>query len=310
VARDDTKTAGSLVTVGLIDGKVRTGRIREFLPQSQDFGMEPARTDDLGASRQTLLASERIAYVAFHIEEGAPAAKRQPAGGKRLRIYTPGGKMFVAEVDGAAVNNPLGFYATPVDQRTFREIYFYAHGVNAKETDQPLGAMLVQAGVARPPDIERGLASQRASRPTIGQILVEQKQVDPESVEQAAALQQRKRLRIGEVLIQAGLITPEILEKALLEQKNFVGKRLGEVLLDMKIITEHDLANVLAAKFHLPFVNLDEYPINAAAADEVGNELIEKYKVLPVDTDSRTLTLAIHDPLATDAVDAFRYRLR
>jgi type II secretory ATPase GspE/PulE/Tfp pilus assembly ATPase PilB-like protein len=308
-ALEDTR-GGSLVTVGLIDGKTRSGRIGAFLPQRSDFVMEPTGAEEPGSATQTLLTAERIAYVGFHFEEGGPAAKRASVGRKRLRIHVAGGKTFVVEVDLAAASNPLGFYSTPVERDTFRDIFFYAHGVNAKETDEPLGKMLVQAGVAQPPDIERGLAMQRAARPTIGQILVEQKQVDAASVEQAAALQQRKRLRIGEVLVQAGLITPEILEKALAEQKVRGGKRLGEVLVDMSIITERDLASVLAAKFHLPFVDLDEYPINVAAADEVGNDLIEKYRVLPVDSDARTLTLAIHDPLATDGVDALRFHLR
>ncbi len=313
MANDDSAGGGSLVTVGLIDGHGKSGRIRAFVPQRPELALEPTTPISPAEPRgttQLLIPTERISYIGFHREEGAPSTKRTPPGKKRLRVHVAGGESFVADVDPAAAFNPLGFYASLPDPHRFREIFFYTHGVNAKETDEPLGEMLVQAGVARAPDIARGLATQRAARPTIGEILVEQKQVDPAALEQAAALQQRKRLRIGEVLVQAGLISAETLEKALAEQKLRGGKRLGEVLVEMQIISERDLASVLAAKFHLPFVDLDEYPINMAAADEVGDELIEKYRIVPVDTDGKSLTLAIHDPLATDAVDALRFRLR
>jgi len=311
VAEESKKTPGALVTIGFVDGKTKDGRIKAFAPQVPDLAIESPLPAEFGGSVQTLLATERIAFVAFHAQEAAGPARRGPAGRKRLRIHVAGGKKFVVEVDPAAASNPLGFYCKPADPDSpYRDIFFYAHGVNLKETDEPLGAMLVQAGVLRPPDVERGLANQKAARPTIGQILVEQKHLDAEAVEQAAALQQRKRLRLGEILVQAGLVTPDVIDKALAEQKQRGGKRIGEILVDMSLITEQDLSSALAAKFHLPFVDLDEYPINVAAADQVGKALIEKYRVLPVDIDARTLTIAIHDPLATDPIDALRLQLK
>jgi type II secretory ATPase GspE/PulE/Tfp pilus assembly ATPase PilB-like protein len=308
VAILDKKGGSQRVTLGLIDGTVHEGRIKGFLPQLPDITMEAFKagaTD--GETSRMLIPAERVAFIAFFLDNEEPPARRASIGRRRLRIHLRKGKTFVVEVDLASASNPLGFYSTPAEEKSpFREIFFYAHGVNAKETDEQLGAMLVQGGVVNSGDIARGLAAQKTGRPMLGQILVEQKVIDAEALEQAAALQQRKRLRLGELLVQAGLITGDVLDKALQEQKKRGGKRIGEILVEMKILTEQDLATTLAGKFHLPFVNLEEYPINISAASEVDSKLIEKYCVLPIDTDSRTLTLAIHDPLAIDMLDAVR----
>ncbi len=301
---------GTLVTIGFIEGESRSGRIRAFAPHRPEIVLDPTGAEEPGMAKQLSIPAERIAYVAFHPALGASVPDRGVAGRKRLRVHTAGGKVFVVEVDVATSSNPLGFYAVPLERDVYRQIFFYSHGINAREADEPLGEMLVGAGVAERPDIQKGLAAQRATRPTLGQILVEQKWANAESVEQAAAMQQRKRMRIGEVLVQAGLITPDTLEAAPAMQKQRGGKRLGEILVEMKILTEQQLGTVLAAKFHLPFVNLEEYPVNLAAAEEVGDELIKKYRVLPLDTDARTLTVAIYDPMATEAVDALRFSSR
>jgi type II secretory ATPase GspE/PulE/Tfp pilus assembly ATPase PilB-like protein len=298
------------VTVGLIQGAAHAGRIKAFQPQMPDLVVEVAVKGRVGETTRVVLAAERIAYVAFFKDSGE-ASRRSSVRRKRLRIHLAQGKSFVVEADLASTSNPLGFYATAVAEGSpYGEIFFYAHGVNARETDEPLGDLLVEGGLVTSGDIQRGLALQKMARPTVGQILIQQNYVDAEAVAQALALQQRKRLRIGELLIQAGLITPETLDKALLEQKSRGGKRIGEILVEMQILTEHDLASTLAGKFHLPFVNLDEYPINAAAAAEMDRSLIEKYCALPIDTDSRTLTLAIHDPLATELLDSVRAKTK
>jgi type II secretory ATPase GspE/PulE/Tfp pilus assembly ATPase PilB-like protein len=307
VVNSDQTRVTHEVTVGLIVGAAHNGRIKAFRPQMPDLFLDVPSRLKLGETERLVLPAESIAYIAFRREGEEQHPKRPSVGRKRLRIHLSQGKTFVVETDLASASSPLGFYSTPAQEGSpYREIFFYAHGINAKETDEPLGSMLVEGGLAKSGDIARGLAAQKTARPTVGQILVEQKQVDAESVEQAVALQQRKRMRIGELLVQSGLISNEVLEKALLEQKTRGGKRIGEILVEMQILTEQDLAATLAGKFHLPFVNLDEYPINGAAAAEVDRATIEKFCALPIDTDSRTLTLAIHDPLATDLLDAVR----
>ena len=77
----------------------------------------------------------------------------------------------------------------------------------------------------------------------------------------------------------------------------------------MKIVSELDLAITLARKFHLPFVDLDQCQIDESSTSEVVPlALVEKYRVLPIDDDGKTLTIAISDPLATEVVDILRFQ--
>jgi len=110
--------------------------------------------------------------------------------------------------------------------------------------------------------------------------------------------------------VEAGIVTAEDIQRALAEQKKRRGKRLGEVLLEMKLVNELDLARTLARKFHMSFLDMEHFPVRKEAALEVTREFIEKYGVLPIDTDSKTLTVAISDPLSTEWQDVLRFKMK
>ena len=167
------------VTIGLIEGGAHDGRIKGFQPQMPDLSLDLSRKAKPGEVTGLALPAERIAYVAFYKESDELRPKRASIGRRRLRIHLAMGKVFVVEADLASASSPLGFYSTPAQESSpYREIYFYAHGINAKETDEPLGSLLVEGGLANSGDIARGLAAQKVARPTVGQILVEQQEVD------------------------------------------------------------------------------------------------------------------------------------
>jgi type II secretory ATPase GspE/PulE/Tfp pilus assembly ATPase PilB-like protein len=108
------------------------------------------------------------------------------------------------------------------------------------------------------------------------------------------------------VLIEAGLADAQDIEFALAEQRKRGGKRIGQILIEMKLISEEDLGVALARKFQLPFVDLDTCAINLEAVSELPREFIEKHRVLPVDSDPRCITVAMSDPLAVDSIDLVR----
>ena len=309
VAPSSRATAQPVVTIELIDGSARTGRLaRAFVASAPDLVLE---LDAGGAprSQRLVLAAERVACVCFHVAPGtAPASV---AGAKRLRVHLAHGKTFVVLALLSTIAHPVGFMGTAVGgDAGFGEIFFYSHGINAREEDEPLGKMLIDAGVATPAEVEQGLAAQAVNRTMpIGKILAEQRGIAVEAIEEAARLQSRKRLRIGEVLIEAGLATAADIDAALVEQRTRKGKRLGELLVEMKVVSELDLAVTLAKKFHLPFVDLDQCHVNEEATRHVVPlALVQKYRVLPLDDDGKTLTIAIGDPLATEVVDVLRFQ--
>ncbi|HEY6559233.1 MAG TPA: ATPase, T2SS/T4P/T4SS family [Polyangiaceae bacterium] len=295
-----------LVTLGLLNGQSKTGRLSAFSPSAPDVLFETDAAPGKRAARE-IIAAESIAYVGQHRPPDVAPASPDPLA-PRYKVYVAGQKSFKVQVKPDASLNGTGFSAFPVEDNAFSEIFFYHHGVSARERDQPIGEMLVSAGVIHPDMLLHAIVAQTEQRAVpIGEILVEQRKVSTGDVAEAAALQQRKKMRIGEILVQAGLAKPEDIELALAEQRKRRGKRLGEVLVELNIISEVALAKTLAKKFETPFIDLDSCVINPRAPLEIPKDLISKYGVLPVDTDARSLTVAISDPLALEAIDMLRF---
>jgi type II secretory ATPase GspE/PulE/Tfp pilus assembly ATPase PilB-like protein len=299
--------APAQVSIGFVDGQTHVGHLARFSPMLPDLTLLLSST----VAPRGSFPAERIAYVGFHRAPGEPPTRPNSRKGE-LKIHVAGQKTFLVDQLADESSGSIGFYARPAEpQCPFREIFFYNHGINLKEVNEPLGAMLVRDGIVNDGQLRKGLDEQRTEvRTPIGQILVQHRKLDQAQLEQATALQQRKGTRIGEVLIEAGLATAEDIEKALSEQRRRGGKRIGQILVELKLVSEVDLSVTLAKKFQLPFVDLDQCTINLAAIEELSKDFIEKYKVLPVDSDAKSVTLALADPLAVDTIDLVRIRTK
>ncbi len=296
------------VTLGMIDGHSKAGKLTVFSPHAADQRVELAGAR--GGVVTVLLPTERIAFVAFHRPPGDPPPLATDAT-TTVRLRTAGGGRHTVDVAPDALRHPLGFYAIPSESDSqYSEFFFYAHGVDVKERATPLGDMLLRNNLLDEGSLSRGLDEQAAGRSVpVGQILVEQEAVSEVAVERAASLQQQVRKRIGEVLVEAGLASSDQIDRALAEQKKRGERRLGQVLVELGILTEADLAVTLAEKFHIPFVDLEEVPIDDAAVSRVPQELIEKYGVLPLRVDGSAVVVAISDPLGSEVKDALRQHL-
>ncbi len=301
-------TSGSMM-VALLDGRKRRGKIARFSVSAPDILLEPDTdpSNDSDKRKAIRLRAEDVAYIGAHRSPELQAQRIHDAQLEPYKIHVAGGERIAVRTAREA-SSPLGFVAYPTDaENPCHVIFFYSHGVNAREKDAPLGALLISAGVLNRGALEQGVVAQSAARSVpIGQILIEQKRLDKETIDEAVELQKRKRLRIGDVLKEAGLVSEQDIEHALAEQKKRRGKRLGEMLVDLGFLKERDLSATLAHKFDLPFVNLDEVAINLDALTLVGRDLVSKYGVIPLDMDAKTLTIAISDPTSMDAIDVLR----
>jgi type II secretory ATPase GspE/PulE/Tfp pilus assembly ATPase PilB-like protein len=309
------KEKATTVTVGLTDGTTVVGRLGRFNPSESDLALMVRSRNAAGLTKesQQRLAAENIAYVAVHRGDAKTSA---PEGETvALDIHVAGGLTFAVRADASRISDRLGFWATPLSvSGAFSEIYFYAHGVNAREEKVSLGDILLESGALAGDGLARGLEEQAVGRATnLGEILVQQKKLGAEEVEAAASQQQGgtkdRRLRLGEILIEAGLAREEDIVAALEEQKKKRGKRIGEVLVEMGLVSEIEMAKALSRKFNVPFVDLDQMEMDPQAMSLVQPEIIQKYQVLPLKFDSGSVTIALSDPLAFEALDLLRFAL-
>jgi len=298
-------STASRVHVTLVDGDELDGTVRAFRPSAPDLFLESDAPGEAGARR---LAAESIAWVGFHGEDATPPVPPAPSRAS-LRVHFPRGRSLLVDPTSDS-RDPLGFWAVPVDaEAPFERVYVYAHGRLALERNESLGAMLVSQGAVEPRDLARGLDHQASlRRRRIGEILLEQKCIEEEDLDEALAVHRRRNLRLGEVLVESGLVTEEDVEAALAEQANQRGRRIGEILVEMGVVSERRLAETLAEKFHLPIVDLDDCLIDPQALAALPRSVLLRHRILPIEIEDDRITVALSDPLNTDATDQIRFQ--
>jgi type IV pilus assembly protein PilB len=111
--------------------------------------------------------------------------------------------------------------------------------------------------------------------------------------------------RLGEMLIGEGLLTREELDQGLQLQRTS-GRRLGETLVDMGLVTSLDLTRVLANHLGVPFVDLDEHPPDVLVRDILTGDAARRYRAIPVERWRDQLIVAMVDPKDVFALDDIR----
>ena len=104
------------------------------------------------------------------------------------------------------------------------------------------------------------------------------------------------RRRLGELLIEAGLLTADKLKDAL-EYHKKTGQRLRQALIEMKIITEEEMAFALAMQLKIPFIDLRDHSIENDIMESIPEEVCMKFVCIPVSLKNNILDVAMADPL-------------
>jgi len=115
----------------------------------------------------------------------------------------------------------------------------------------------------------------------------------------------RKAKQLGQILIEQGLITPEQLDHALEEHRR-TPKSLGRTLIDLGLIKESDLVRALAEQVGLEFVDLADYPVDAAVTGLLPDTLARRYRAIPIGERDGKLLVAMSDPANVYALDDIR----
>ncbi|MDZ7922457.1 MAG: GspE/PulE family protein [Marinagarivorans sp.] len=104
-------------------------------------------------------------------------------------------------------------------------------------------------------------------------------------------------MSLGNLLIECGVITPSQLEKALSHQHQHpeLG-RLGQVLLELKMISAERLGLTLAQQLGIAQVSLENFDIQPECVKLVPESLARRYLVVPLMLDGERLIVASPDP--------------
>lgn len=116
--------------------------------------------------------------------------------------------------------------------------------------------------------------------------------------------------RLGELLLEAGVIDQTQLQSALGHQRRW-GMKLGQALLDLKLVTEPQVVAALARKFGYEVAHLGAVqpgPVVDAAMRLVPRDVAAKHTLLPLTADTNSITVAMADPTNIAVVDEISFR--
>jgi len=112
-------------------------------------------------------------------------------------------------------------------------------------------------------------------------------------------------MRLGEILIERKLITQEDLDRALELQKER-GDKLGKTLVDMGFIAMRDVLAALSEQLDVPLVTIEGPPAVSTETEALSPRFLRQFRCMPVSRDDHTVTLAMADPLDVETIAAVR----
>src|SRR5262245_7014070 len=114
------------------------------------------------------------------------------------------------------------------------------------------------------------------------------------------------RLRLGQLLVDARLITAEALEEVLAVQRSD-GRRLGTLLVERGLINETQLTQILSHQLSVPWVSLLHIEFSRQLLNLVPHDVADRFCLVPIYVrhvrgQGQTLYVAMDDPTNEDAL--------
>ena len=107
---------------------------------------------------------------------------------------------------------------------------------------------------------------------------------------------------LAELLAEAGMVSAE--EVAHARGSLSGGETIVEHLLAHTALTQDQVAKTLAANAGIPYVRLTDVRFDPAITQALAEDVAKRYRVIPVQDDGLTLTVAIADPLDFEILDS------
>ncbi len=112
--------------------------------------------------------------------------------------------------------------------------------------------------------------------------------------------------RVGDVFVEMGLLTQEQLDQLLAEQ-NTSHLRIGDIALARGWVTKNDLMEALSRRLGVQYLDLGSIKMDPVASDLISEKDARRYSAIPVSfVDEHTVLVAMADPSNIVAIDDLR----
>ena len=115
-----------------------------------------------------------------------------------------------------------------------------------------------------------------------------------------------KRKKLGEILIEIGIITEDQLINALEIQKKS-GKIIGQTLIELGYISESQLMEAFLKKFNISYIDCNNLIIKKEHLKMVSMAMAVKKKIFPTNVSGNTIFLAMVDPLDYSTIEEIKF---
>jgi MSHA biogenesis protein MshE len=111
-----------------------------------------------------------------------------------------------------------------------------------------------------------------------------------------------EKVRLGEILVQQKLLTEEQLMQALADQKS-TGRKLGRVFVENAFVTEEQISGALAKQLAIPYINLKFYNTNPDVVRVLPETQARRFRALALEDRGDILLVGMSDPTDLFAYD-------
>lgn len=172
-----------------------------------------------------------------------------------------------------------------------------------------LGEILVSQGFIDEKQLMHALQEHKRQGITLGATLVKFGYISDDDLGSVLGeqIQLNQRKRIGEVLVEQGLISEKQLVEGLEEQKKS-RMQLGKCLVALGFISEEKLIDVLSAQLDIQHVVLDSFNFSPHLLNLIPEEMVRKYKAIPLYENNGIVTVAMADPTNLRTIDHLKFK--
>jgi MSHA biogenesis protein MshE len=111
-----------------------------------------------------------------------------------------------------------------------------------------------------------------------------------------------EKIRLGEILLQQKLLTEDKLKAALDEQKRS-GRKLGRIFIDAGYVTEEQIGSALARQLQVPYINLKHFNIRPEVATRLPETVARRFRAIVLEDTGAFYRVGMADPTDLFAYD-------
>ena len=104
-------------------------------------------------------------------------------------------------------------------------------------------------------------------------------------------------MRLGEILLERRLIAQDDLARALELQKERPGDKIGKILVDLGFVSARDVLAALSHQLDVPVLAIEGPPAASPELEALTPKFLRQFRCLPVAIQGNAVTLAMADPL-------------